>query len=54
MYRTSELVAAGALLFACANGRIGMQTYPIGSTDSGSMVLLCHRIVLVKCHASVR
>ncbi len=39
MYRTSELVAAGALLVACASGRVGMQTYPIGSIDSDGAVL---------------
>jgi hypothetical protein len=40
MYRTIKLVAAGALLVAaCANERVGMQTYPIGSVDSDGDVL---------------
>jgi hypothetical protein len=39
MYRTVELVAAGTLLVACANERLGMEAYPIGSVDSDGAIL---------------
>jgi hypothetical protein len=39
MYRTVELVAAATLLVACANERLGMEAYPIGSVDSDGAIL---------------
>jgi hypothetical protein len=35
----SEIVAVGALLAACTNGRVGTQIYPFGSADSDGDIL---------------
>jgi hypothetical protein len=39
MYRPIRSAAVGVLLVACADVRVGMQRYPIGSVDSDGAVL---------------
>ena len=46
MYRAIGLVTAGALLVACADARVGMQTTPIGAVNSDDAVLQAIRHAL--------
>jgi hypothetical protein len=39
LLKAIEIVAVGALLAACTNGRVGTQTYPFGSADSDGDIL---------------
>jgi len=46
MYRAIGIATVGALVVACADARVGMQSYPIGSVESDEALLQAVRHAL--------